>query len=205
LSFEDLMDFSNHNIYFLFGLARVKNNNDITKHSREFFREPIRSLESYKIKLDEMKVKCELTKHKMYMYVSVNARSTVKGYVNFKNTITEYESQALFGKEDFKDPLTRIDKLWYSCMMKPNARATKYFLLDIDTKDRDIIEDAIATVSDYTIKDVGTELKLVQETRNGYHVITTPFDVRILEGFEEIEVKKDGLLYLGCTGFEGDK
>ncbi len=201
--FEDLMDFSNHNIYFLFGLARVKNNKDISKHSREFFREPIRSMESYKIKLDEMKVKCELTGHKMYMYVSVNARDTVKGYVNFKNTITEYESQALFGKDDFRDPLMRIDKLWYSCMMKPNARATKYFLLDVDTKDIDIIDDAIATVSDYTIKGVGTEIKLVQETRNGYHVITTPFDVRILERFEDISIKKDGLLYIGCTGFEG--
>jgi len=202
MKFEELMDFSNNNMYFLIVLARPKNNKEITKASRVFIREPVRSLESFPDKLDKCRTEAKRIGLKMYIYVSVNARNTVNGYENFKKVITEYECQALHGKEDFKDPLTRIDKMWYSSLMKPNARATKYFLIDIDTKDENILQEVRNIVHGWKVKEHTAKILIEQETRNGYHFVCTPFDVRILKDVENVEVKTDGLLYLECTGFD---
>jgi hypothetical protein len=201
MEFEDLMDFSNHNIYFLMVLARPKNNPTVTKAARVFIREPVRSIESYQDKLDKCRTEAKRIGLKMYIYVSVNARNTVNGYENFKKVITEYECQALHGKEDFKDPLTRIDKLWYSSLMKPNARATKYFLVDIDTKDASTLQAVRDVINGWEVKGNTAQILIEKETRNGYHFVTSPFDVRIIKDIENVEVKTDGLLYLDCIGF----
>jgi hypothetical protein len=195
--FEDLMDFSNERIYFLMGLARPKNNRDITKAQRVFFRIPVRSMDSYHYNLRKLEADCERTGLNMYMYVSVNARDTVKSYENFKKKLVEYENQAMHGKEDFRKPLMNLDKTWYSACMKQNARGTKYYLLDIDTKDpatRLKIANAILPL----VKTVLIE----KETRNGYHWIVKPFDVRVIKDIPNVSIQTDGLLYLGCTGFK---
>jgi len=198
----DLMDFSNNNIYFLMVLTRPKNNPGVTKASRVFIREPVRSLESYPDKLEKCRAEAKRIGFKMYIYVSVNARNTINGYENFKKTITEYECQALHGKEDFKDPLKRIDKLWYSSMMQPNARATKYFIVDIDTKDNSVLQNVRNIINNWNVKEHTSQILLEKETRNGYHFVTTPFDVRILSAVNNVEVKTDGLLFLEAIGFD---
>lgn len=201
-NFKEIMDFSNHNIYFMMVLARPKNNHEVTKAHRIFIREPVRKIEDYEYKLEKCRAEAKRIGLKMYIYVSVNARSVVNGYENFKKTTTEYECEALHGKKDFKEPLMRLDKLWYSCMMKPNARATKYFLIDIDTKDESILQLVRDTINGWEMKCNRSEILLEQETRNGFHYITTPFDVRIIEPIENVEVKTDGLLFLEAIGFE---
>ena len=194
--FEALMDFSNEKIYFLMALARPKANKEITKSQRVFVRLPIRSMESYYQNLVKIEADCVRTGLNMYMYVSVNARDTVSAYENFKKKLVEYENQAMHGKEDFRKPLMNLDVTWYSACLKPNARGTKYFLLDIDNKTqelRDRLTDVVLPLSG--------PILVEKETRNGYHWIVKPFDVRVLEGLEDVSVQKDGLLYLGCTGF----
>lgn len=196
MQFEELMDFDRNQIYFIMGLARPKNNKGITKSQRVFFRIPVRSPESYKFGLEKLKADCERTGLKMYMYVSVNARNTLNAYENFKRKQAEYEIQAIHGKKEYLQMLPIMDKLWYSCCMQPNARGTKYFLLDIDTKDPYVILHLRDTVKKTT------DILLETETRNGFHWIVRPFDVRIIDPFINVTVQKDGLLYLGCTGFD---
>ena len=36
----------------------------------------------------------------------------------------------------------------------------------------------------------------IVRTPNGYHVLSEPFDVRLLEGIPDVEVKKDGMTYI---------
>lgn len=195
--FEELMDFSDYKIYFAMGLARPKNNPGITKNKRVFFRIPVRSPESYQFTLEKLYADCERTGLNMYIYVSVNARNTVKAYELFKKKMAEYENIAMHGRDDFKEPLAKLDKTWYSACMKQYSRGTKYYLLDIDTKDtatRDILTEKVVPLSG--------EPFVKQETRNGYHWIVKPFDVRVLEGISNVGVQQDGLLYLGHTGFK---
>lgn len=199
--FKELMDFSNNNIYFMMLLARPKNNREITKASRIFIREPIRKLEDYEFKLEKLRHEAERLGYRFYIYVSVNARSVINGYENFKKITTEYECEALHGKDDFHEPLMRLDKLWYSCMMKPNARATKYFLIDIDTKDDNVLQTVRDIINNWNMKGNISEILFEQETRNGWHYVCRPFDVRILKSIKDVEVKTDGLLFLESIGF----
>lgn len=207
-SFESIMDFTNNNIYMIFAIARSKNNNGITSKQQVVIREPVRSLESFPYKVAKLKSAARLRDLNFYIYVSVNARSTLKGYINFKNKLNEYASQAMFGKDDYKYQLSRLNNVWYSSLMQPNARATKYFLIDVDTKEMSTVAEVIGKVEQYKTNNYNVEVKHVTPSRNGFHIVTDAFDPRILEGIPDVSIQKDGLLYLDCAGFnnvDGDQ
>lgn len=42
----------------------------------------------------------------------------------------------------------------------------------------------------------------VRETRNGYHVVTSGFEKKVLSGIPYVSVQSDTLLYLDCIGVE---
>lgn len=205
MNFEELMDFSDNNVYMLFAIARSKNNDGLTAKQQVVIREIVRSLESLPHKLEKIKSAARLSNLNFYIYISVNARSVIKGYVNFKNKLTEYESHALFGKDDYKYQFSRLHKVWYSALMQPNSRATKYFLIDVDTKEMSVVAEVTAKIEKFTSKGYAGEVKHVRPSRNGFHLVTNTFDPRILEGIQDVSIQKDGLLYLDCIGFEEGK
>ena len=186
----------------IFAIARSKNNDGITAKQQVVIREQVRSVGAFPDKIAKIKSAAQLRDLKFYIYVSVNARSTLKGYINFKNKLNEYESQAMFGKEDYKYQLSRLHKVWYSALMQPNARATKYFLIDVDTKEMSTVAEVIGKVERYKINNYNVEVKHVTPSRNGFHIVTSAFDSRILEGIPDVSIQKDGLLYLDCVGFD---
>jgi len=202
LGFERLMDFSNNNIYMLFAIARSKANDGITAKQQVVIREPVRSIESFPHKLEKIKSAAKLRDFKFYIYISVNARDTKKAYVNFKKKLSEYELQAMFGKDEYKYQLSRLHKVWYSTLMQPSARATKYFVVDVDTKNHDVLDKVIDAIETFECKGYTANVYHVKETRNGYHVVTSGFDKRILFGIPDVSVHSDALLYLDCIGFE---
>ena len=197
LEFKDLMRFDEDNIYFIFGLARPKNNPGMNKDQRIFIREPIKELKDYDRKVREMFDLCGDKELKMYIYVSVNSRNTLNALDIMSDKLAAYNKEARRGKKTFKEAARSLDQVWYSCCMNPKARGTKYFMLDIDTKDPEIRAILAKTVLPYS----GPVL-IEQETRNGYHWVVRPFDVRIIKDIPNVGIQKDGLLYLGCTGFE---
>lgn len=188
----------------LFAIARSKNNPGITAKGQVVIREPVRSLESFPHKIEKIRSAASLRDLKFYIYVSVNARDTKKAYANFKKKLTEYELQAMFGQEEYKYQLSRLHKVWYSALMQPNAKATKYFVVDVDSKDRDILDQVLSIVPSFEHRGKFAKVYHTQETRNGFHVVTSAFDLRILEGIKDVSVQSDTLLYLDCVGFEGE-
>ena len=72
-------------------------------------------------------------------------------------------------------------------MMLPQSKKTSYFLLDIDTKDKEELEDIKKRVCKISANYVR------YETKNGYHFICPPFNPALLDG---IDIKKDGMLLL---------
>ena len=78
--------------------------------------------------------------------------------------------------------------------MKPNARAETKFLIDIDNV---VITDT-ETYPDEVIKhlkDIKVKIFMVYRTKNGFHIITEPFNPNLFN-YEFGEIKKDGLLLL---------
>lgn len=199
LEFKDLMRFDEDSIYFVFGLARPKNNPNMDKDQRIFLRKPVKEEKDFDRKVSEMFETCERTGLNMYVYVSVNSRNTLNALDIMSDKLNAYNKEARRGKKTFKKTAKALDQVWYSCCMKQEARGTKYFLLDIDTKDPETRK----TLAKIVLPHSGPVL-VEQETRNGYHWIVNPFDVRLIKGIPKVGIQKDGLLYLGCTGFKED-
>lgn len=81
---------------------------------------------------------------------------------------------------------SKIIDSFASCLMKPENKLSKYFLLDIDQKDVSETENFISKHS----------LKVVHyyPSKSGWHYIVEPFNVKLAETCKTFEVKKDALL-----------
>jgi len=128
---------------------------------------------------------------KLRIYGSVNKR-------DINNAIREFKTRQL--EADYYDTESR-DRFYYdvknrfiSSLMAPSSRSETKFILDVDRKDIDTVKEEIhrnAQEVDTVVKEL-----LTYETKSGYHIITEPFNPAILEGIENVQANKDGLLLL---------
>jgi len=187
------------------GVARKKDNEGITNKQEVVFREIIKGESNIGKKYTKLKTQCsnyvteDGRKLNFYIYVSVNGRDVRKGYIAFKEQLVKYEREIIFGTECSMQ-LKRIDSIWLSAIMKPESRSleNKRFLIDIDTKDEKIL----SSIELYLKHEKGI-IELKQETKNGWHYITNPFNKQsfvntiIYHGLEKVcEVKTDALLFV---------
>lgn len=199
---EDLFDFQLNRVYMVFAIARSKNNAGLTAKHQIVFREPVNSLEKFRKAVDRLRAITQIDpENRYYIYVSVNSRNTVKGYALLKKLMADYDSSAMFGKTDHLPKLDRIHKEWYSALMKPSSKGSRYFLVDIDTEDPATLDTVRQIVNSFAYKDYKAEVLLEQKTRNGWHFVCTPFNTKLLVGISNVDVKDDGLLYLECVNF----
>lgn len=192
------INFTDDIVYVAFAIARKKTNPTITESGQIVIREPVRSLESIPYKIEKLKGIASQRNLNFYIYISANARSTRKAYKIFRKKLIDYEDEPGL----YSHQLARLHKVWYDSLMQTDARATKYFLIDIDTKDSEVLKNVRNIILNWEMKGNTASILFEQETRNGFHWVTTGFDIRIISGIENVEVHKDGLLYLDCVGFE---
>ncbi len=83
---------------------------------------------------------------------------------------------------------SRINDSFSSCLMKPENKNSKYFLLDVDSKEQEEVDDFI--------EQNNIQIKLWYETKNGWHFIVDPFNVTLADGAKTFTVNKDGLMLL---------
>jgi len=196
---------NDYDIYVLFGIARKKDNAMITNAQEVVFREVIKEEDNIEKKYTKLITTCKAYKTidnkslNFYVYISVNGRDVRKGYIAFKNMMINYEREILFGT-DCHNQLKRVDAIWVSSIMKPEGRSmqNKRFLIDIDTKDYDLLSKIRKNLDN-----VGANVLLEQETKNGFHQVTETFDkmkfmnIIINEGIKDIcEVKTDALFFV---------
>lgn len=118
------------------------------------------------------------------IYSCVNERDINKAIRIFKQNQLEAD---YYDEESRNSFYLDIKNRWLSCFMQPQARKTSYFLLDVDTKNKetlDNIKENLCKISANYIR---------YETENGFHFICPPFNPELLPG---VEIKKDGLLLL---------
>lgn len=94
----------------------------------------------------------------------------------------------------------QLESLWKTCLLKPESRAERNFLIDFDGKDATPMQDHLKKHGVNTI-----EFGKGFFTPNGVHFITKPFDIRILEDFKEVTVHRDGYVFVGMHGKEVKK
>lgn len=90
---------------------------------------------------------------------------------------------------DFPEGRGFIDSLWRTALLQPeNIYGEKRFLLDVDTKDAEKINQVI--------KLAGENIKEQVETENGWHFITKSFDTREVCKLDYVELIRDGYVYV---------
>ncbi len=92
---------------------------------------------------------------------------------------------------DFPEDSYRIDTLFKTMLLKPDCKATRYFLIDIDTTDIKRYEDVIDVL---TVNKV--QIFEAKKTPNGFHVVTNKFDTRLIEGVTDVSFQRDGYYLL---------
>lgn len=152
----------------------------ITRNREEFI-EAIKELQ---------KLKAE-SKVPMRIYSSVNKRDIDKTIREFKRRQLDADYYDDNGKYGF---YLDIKNQWISSLMKPNSRAETKFLIDID----DIIKTEKnwdISIIEKHLKEIKVKILLTYPTKNGFHIITEPFNPNLFND-KFGEIKKDGLLLL---------
>lgn len=152
----------------------------ISKNSKEFFE----ILEEFKNIKEESMEKYRIP---MRIYSCVNKRDIKKAIRNFKQEQLDadyYDEESKYGF--YFD----IKNRWLSSLMKQNCRTETQFLIDVDKPELYSIFKVINH-----LEEIGVEIIVSYETKNGYHIITKPFNPNLFNS-EFGEIKKDALLLL---------
>ena len=109
------------------------------------------------------------------IHKTINKRCVRTAVKELQKELIENPEKSLSLMSDFKTQL-----------MKPKAKAERNILLDLDTKD---INTSFKLVTILTENNVSCSMG---ETPNGYHIVCDKFDTRIVEGFNDLTIQRDG-------------
>ena len=187
LNFENEGDF-----YMLYVLKRKKDQPEGERDNHQSVRTLrsycINSIEQLERKYDEIQLLCETFKARAYIHVQKQNHKDVS--LNMMVALAQriqdgnHQQQSLF--DSVVGQLKTYEKRW---------------IVDIDTKDEKVvtkIQDLI-----YRLRPIGDKVEKIIPTKNGYHLITSRFDVlefqkiMFLQGdVPDIQKKNPTLLYL---------
>lgn len=125
------------------------------------------------------------------IYASLNER-------NFKKAIRQFKFEQLeadYYDEEQKDNFyLDVKNRFIGCLMQPQQAKTSYFLFDCDdVEGRDVHGEMLSALNDGNAQ----ELIITQyKTKNGWHIITNPFNYTTIKMPDGVEMKKDGLILL---------
>lgn len=183
--FNDFEDFSDgYRVLFL--LQRNKEGGEVnnTKIQKVITRNKKEYLEGIK-KLLKLQYESEAT---LRIYACVNERDFDKAIRQFKYEQLEADYYDKIQKENF---YIDIRNRFIGCLMQPPQRKTSYFLYDVDNEEgRDVCGETLTALGDEV------EIIKMYPSKNGWHIITKPFNHTTIELPEGVEMKKDALLLL---------
>lgn len=152
----------------------------MTRNSEEFFK-AIEELEKEKQRM--FKENGRLCR----IYSSVNSRDVNKAIRQFKKDMIDND----YNPDDLRQGFyLDIKNRFIHCLMQHTCKAESNFMFDLD----DCCERSLASIEKELIK--YTEIVLRYQTKNGFHIITKPFNFHELQNDGRFEVKPDGLLLI---------
>lgn len=123
------------------------------------------------------------------IYASCNERDFKKAVRVFK---TEQLDHDYVGENLFQRFYLDIRNNFISCLTRPQQKKTSYFLFDVDNDgNRDVVGELLASLGDFQ-----DNIVLQYPTKNGWHIITKPFNYNLITLPSSVELKTDGLMLL---------
>ncbi len=177
-------------IWVLHLIARKKDNKEVIK--KDIVNQKVVKSNKYNNLKDDVKIM--LTKAKIKyedynnitwrFYISVDSRNIRTANRLLINTILD---DIMLHNND-----TNIKYKYMSLLMNKHCRNERYFLLDIDDNNilkLDMIKNKLTNkcviYDDMTIK-----------TPNGWHMVTSGFNPKLIEDIDNVEIKQNALLFL---------
>ena len=171
-------------IYMILGGARKKygkDNSDISTSHEIVTRQMVRQHDYFKffyqvvrktdallnVSIDKNTEK-DFPKESHVIYLSINPRSTIKAKglsdeIMNRHYYTLLSNESEQGRIDAYKQIKRFKVHYYSALQKAPSN-TKWRIMDIDVKNKDLLQDCI-----YAIK--RENIKFITETHGGYHII----------------------------------
>jgi hypothetical protein len=179
LKFDSTDDF-----YFLQIIKRKKDNPEVGSNSIVIKTYYIRSQDQLEFLMPEIIAICNF--HNARACINLNVRSFEKTAFHTMKKISD-----IIMNRDFKSVMSAYD----SVCGEFGAGKNKSWVIDIDTIDEEFIEDVERNINNCPPE--GMKIICQIPTKNGYHLISLPFDLREFK-FPEIDIHKNNptILYI---------
>lgn len=129
-------------------------------------------------------IQCQILENNpdLRLYTCVNPRKIDRAIIQFKHKQLDLitDNEMLFYK--------RINDSFCSCLMSPENRDGNIFLIDVDTKD-------LQMMNSWTITHRDIKFYMQYPTPNGWHYLMEPFNPALFD-VPHAEIKKDALILL---------
>lgn len=190
----NLWEFGPERVYIFLAIARSKDNEEVRATDQPAIRKVVREENEIQSTLAELEHAVSRFDYRYRLYATVNARNTVTAFRLLQDRMTQWTYKALRGDEDVKRNLKRIDSEWKSILHKPECRDDKHFLFDLDDVDLDESQALLARFRAHL--DDHTTIVLENQSPNGYHFVTEPFNPNDLDVGVAYELKKDDMVFV---------
>lgn len=135
------------------------------------------------------------------IYISVNRRSLIKGLCEFNKKISDIQFALINGNREALTTIHRLGSEWKSVLCSKECRDEKNFLFDVDFVNNTV--DGNQKALDFKEQlEKQTTVLYFGKSKNGFAIVTTPFDVRMVKMPKEVELKNDAYLYIGGFNYK---
>lgn len=147
----------------------------VTKNSKQFFEA-----------IEEMQEIMKKDERPLRIYATVNKRDMKKAIRHFKENQLANDYAADSIKDEF---YLDIKNRWISSLMKTSSKGETNFLIDLDECDERSFHGIYNIVEKYT------KIQTYYQTKNGYHIITDPFNYTLIND-DRINIHVDSLMLI---------
>jgi hypothetical protein len=175
---------SEDDFYHLQIIKRKKENPELGSNSYIVKTYSIISVDHLEKVYPEIKAICDF--HQARAGINLNVRSFEKIAFHALRKLTD-----VIMNKDFRSARKSYDSVCGSF----SAGKNKSWIIDIDVSDMDVVKSIAESISE--IEPKGDKVKTVLPTKNGFHLITSPFNLSKV-GFFEIDIHKNNptILYV---------
>lgn len=166
-----------------------------------------RSSEEFKEVLTELLHEVSISPLPLRIYSSVNPRNFNKAIHKFKVEQLDADLYHQHQKENF---YLDVNNRFIGCLMQPGQASGSLFLFDVDNEEgRDVMGETLNALhlvekEVWDHKNLSDEARMSEPeiivktypTKNGWHIVTRPFNWNLMVIPKGVELKKDALLLL---------
>lgn len=187
---SQFLNFDGNSVYLVWLVMRNKDGNTEVKGNNKN-----RTIKSYYFKdathfesrREEIITLCKTFNCRAY--ICVNSKPIKNILYQLQNKLTE----TIFNCDNGQN--INFNGMIDHAIMKATCKADKYWVIDIDVQDPNYTLQIYNTINEARSSYDNDNVVSIMPTAHGVHLITHPFDTRVLNNFD-IDIKKEGLTLL---------